>query len=81
MTGPIFSRFDISVKKKFPLRGRALVEFEVDVLNPFNAINFNPNFNPGSGSGIMQVTSAYQDVSGTYDPGGRLIQLVWRVRY
>jgi hypothetical protein len=81
VSGPIFSRFDISVKKKFPLRGRALVEFEVDVLNPFNAINFNPTFNPGSGSGIMQVSSAYQDVSGTYDPGGRLIQLVWRVRY
>jgi len=44
----------------------------VQVLNFTNAINFTPQFNPGAGATIFQVTSAYQDISGNYDPGGRL---------
>jgi hypothetical protein len=79
VTGPMFTRFDFSAKKAFPLGGKTSFQLEVDVLNMFGAINFNPNFNPGSGGSIFQVTSAYTDISGTYDPGGRLGQIVWRV--
>jgi hypothetical protein len=79
--GPVFSRFDLNAKKMFPMGGRKSFVLQVDVLNVFNAVNFNPVFNPGSGGGIMQVSSAYQDVSGTYDPGGRLMQLVFRFNW
>jgi hypothetical protein len=81
VTGPLFTRFDLNAKKQFPFGGTKAFVFQVDVLNVFNAVNFNPVFNPGSGETIFQVTSAYQDVSGTYDPGGRLIQLVFRVNW
>ena len=81
VSGPMFTRFDLNAKKQFPFGGTKAFVFQVDVLNVFNAINFNPVFNPGSGETIFQVTSAYQDVSGTYDPGGRLIQLVFRVNW
>ena len=81
VTGPVFTRFDLNAKKQFPFGGSKAFVLQVDVLNVFNAVNFNPVFNPGSGETIFQVTSAYQDVSGSYDPGGRLIQLVFRVNW
>jgi len=81
VTGPVFTRFDLNAKKQFPMGGNKAFVLQVDVLNVFNAVNFNPVFNPGSGGGIFQVNSAYQDVSGTYDPGGRLMQLVFRFNW
>jgi hypothetical protein len=81
LSGPIFNRWDMSWKKTFPFAARANFVLEVDVLNIFDNINFNPVFNPGSGGGIFQVGSAYTDISGTYDPGGRLGQVVWRVNW
>jgi hypothetical protein len=80
LSGPIFTRFDMSWKKTFPFASRANFVLEIDVLNIFDNINFNPVFNPGSGD-IFRVTSAYTDISGTYDPGGRLGQIVWRVNF
>jgi len=68
-------------KKQFPLGGSKAFVFQLDILNIFNAVNFNPVFNPGSGATIFQVNSAYQDISGTYDPGGRLMQLVFRINW
>jgi hypothetical protein len=81
LTGPAFTRFDFNAKKQFPLGGSKAFVFQLDILNIFNAVNFNPVFNPGSGATIFQVNSAYQDISGTYDPGGRLMQLVFRINW
>jgi len=78
---PWFSRFDVGVAKKFALRGAANVEVRFDVLNLFDTINFDPAANPGSGATIFQVTSAYQDPSNTFDPGGRLGQFMIRVNW
>jgi carboxypeptidase family protein/TonB-dependent receptor-like protein len=75
---PLFSRFDMTLKKNFKLPGRKVISFQIDVLNVFDNINFNHSFNPG---GSWQVTSAYTDPNGTYDPGGRLGQLVWRINW
>ena len=80
LSGPIFSRFDMSWKKTFPFASRASFMLEIDVLNIFDNVNFTPVFNPGSGN-IFQVGSAYTDISGNYDPGGRLAQIVWRVNF
>ncbi len=87
--GPHFTRFDISAVKKFRISERANVEFRAEFLNAFNNINFlvgsaqndtNSATNFSSQS-FGQVTSAYQDTSTTYDPGGRLIQWVLRINF
>jgi hypothetical protein len=75
---PWFTRFDIGAAKRFDIGGRKTVEVRFDILNIFDNINFNPVANPGSGSTIFKVTSAYTDSSNTYDPGGRLGQFMLR---
>jgi hypothetical protein len=74
---PAFSRFDMTLRKKFPIgNGRRVFSLQIDVLNVFDNINFSHNFDPG---GNWRVTSAYTDTNGTFDPGGRLGQIVWRI--
>jgi carboxypeptidase family protein/TonB-dependent receptor-like protein len=86
---PWFSRFDIGVRKKFPLRGAANIEFGFDLLNLFDNINFDP-FIPSTSTTssayfgaatFSQVGSAYQDPSNTFDPGGRLGQVMFRINW
>jgi hypothetical protein len=87
--GPHFTRFDISAVKKIRINDRVNMEFRAEFLNAFNNINFivgsaqsdtNSATNFSSQS-FGQVTSAYQDTSTTYDPGGRLIQWVLRLNF
>ena len=82
---PIFSRFDLSVKKRFPFAGRGSFDFEIDLLNVFKAIDYNsvfPTTNANFASGDdYRVTTAYADINNTYDPGGRIGQLVFRVNW
>lgn len=76
-----FTRFDMTLKKKFTPGKKVTFTLQYDLLNVFDNINFNPNFNPGSGGTIFQVTSAYTDTNGTFDPGGRIGQLVFRINW
>jgi hypothetical protein len=86
---PWFSRFDIGATKRFPIRGTVNFEVRFDLLNVFNTINFNP-FSPSTdttsasyfgAATFSQVTSAYQDPSNTFDPGGRLGQVMFRINW
>jgi len=79
--GPVYARFDISLKKSFPLGGRRSFVFQVDVLNVFNAIGFNAVAQASSSLTINQVTSAYTDINNTFDPGGRIGQLAFRINW
>ena len=81
LKAPWFSRVDFGITKKFALGGTRNVEVRFDVLNLFDNINFNPVANPGTGATIFQTTSAYTDASNTYDPGGRLGQLMFRFNW
>jgi hypothetical protein len=81
VNGPIFTRFDLNVKKRFPIGARRSFELGVDILNLFDAINFNAVAQAGSGATINQVNQAYQDPNVTFDPGGRLMQLVFRFNF
>jgi hypothetical protein len=56
-------------------------ELNFEVFNVFNNINFNHQMNPGSGQTIFQVTSAYTDINTTFDPGGRIGQIAWRITF
>ena len=79
--GPVFTRFDLSVKKRLPFARTRSVDLEYDMINLFNAVNFIPTFNPGTGSTIFNVTAGYTDVNTTNDPGGRLGQVVLRINF
>jgi hypothetical protein len=81
LRAPWFTRFDIGVTKKFPIKGATNIEVRLDVLNVFNNINFDPVANPGAGAGIFQTTGFYDDPSNTYDPGGRLGQIMFRFNW
>ncbi len=87
--GPHFTRFDLSAVKKTTIKERINIELRGELLNAFNNINFvvgsaNNNTNAVtnfSSQAFGQVTEAYRDTSTTYDPGGRLVQLVLRINF
>lgn len=81
LLAPWFKRFDLGATKRIDLMGSTNVEVRFDVLNVFDTPNFNPVANPGTGAGIFRTTSAYTDPSNTYDPGGRIGQLMIRFNW
>ena len=84
LRSPFFTRVDIGVTKRVPIAGRVNVELRADVLNVFDNINFNvtdASRTPGAGATILQTSAAYTDLSNTFDPGGRLGQLVFRLNW
>lgn len=86
--GPKFLRFDITAAKRTQIKERLNAELRAEFLNAFNTTNFLIG---GAGSavnatGILgttfgRTTTAYQDISTTNDPGGRIIQLVLRFNF
>jgi len=90
--GPNFYRFDLSLVKKIRFTERVNAELRAEFLNAFNNINFRigaassdvvsiaPGLvNQNSGFGI--TGAAYQDLSTTNDPGGRMVQMVLRLNF
>jgi hypothetical protein len=85
VTGPKFTRFDLSLVKRVKFTERFNFELRGEFLNAFNNVNFfNPTgnafINPTSQT-FGQVTTAYTDPSNTQDPGGRLVQIVARINF
>jgi hypothetical protein len=83
VTGPMFTRFDLSAVKRVKITERVNFELRGEFLNAFNHINFfaNTNLTNFTNATFGQVTSAYRDASNTQDPGGRLVQIVARVNF
>jgi hypothetical protein len=81
INGPLFTRVDMRIKKSFPFLSRGSMELMLEVFNVFDSENFNHQMNPGAGTGIFQVTSAYTDINTTFDPGGRIGQIHWRINW
>jgi hypothetical protein len=90
LSGPRFIRIDLSLVKKVTFSENKNLEFRVEALNAIN----NQNFKIGSfandvtslagtfgQSTFGQTTVAYQDTSTTTDPGGRLLQFVFRFNF
>ena len=89
LKGPAFFRYDMSLVKKLRFTETVNVEMRLEMLNVFNNINFLVG---SAGSDVNSVgnltspafarmTAAYQDLSTTNDPGGRVGQLVLRVNF
>ena len=89
LKGPAFFRYDTSLVKKFRFTENVNVELRLEMLNVFNNINFlvgaagNDVNSVGNltSSAFGRMTAAYQDLSTTNDPGGRVGQLVLRVNF
>lgn len=87
--GPRFTRFDLSLQKKVRFSENINLEMRVEFLNAFNNINFlvgsaGSDVNTlGSftSSAFGRMSNAYQDLSTTNDPGGRVGQLVVRLNF
>lgn len=87
--GPSFFRTDASLVKKIRFSERTNLELRGEFLNAFNNINFlvgaaGNDLNTLGGLGAStfgRFTAAYQDLSTTNDPGGRLVQLVVRFNF
>jgi hypothetical protein len=82
VTGPMFTRFDLSLIKRVKITERTNFELRGEFLNAFNHTNFlaGTNMTNFTAATFGQVTSAYQD-NGNNDPGGRLIQIVARFNF
>jgi hypothetical protein len=70
---------DLSLVKITRIKERANVEFRAQAINAFNVTNWQGFSNISSTFG--QVTSAYRDISGTVEPGGRILEFVLRVNF
>ena len=81
LLSPWFKRVDFGIAKRVETGGTTNVEVRFDLLNLFDSPNYNPVANPGSGATIFRTTAAYQDPSNTYDPGGRIGQLMIRFNW
>lgn len=88
--GPSFFKLDVSVSKKFMIGERRNVEFRATFLDALNRPNFRiGGWNTdvvalgvgGSTFGQLLSGSAYQDVSTTNDPGGRIVDLMLRINF
>jgi hypothetical protein len=90
VTGPAFLRVDFGIGKRIDFTKRVWGDFRVDILNVFNNIDFfgvtwsgmtaTATGTPTT-TGAYEVTSAYKDSSNTQDPGGRIMQLSFRVSF
>jgi hypothetical protein len=86
--GPRLMRFDLSLVKRFRLRGRATAEFRSELLNAFNRPYFNPASTGGTPLGMTTTFAAPQGafayngtptsnaVAGTSADSFRLTQLL-----
>jgi len=83
VTGPKFTRFDLSLVKRIRFNERFDFELRGEFLNAFNNINYfaNTNMTNFTNAQFGQVTSSYRDVNNTQDPGGRLAQIVLRLNF
>ena len=89
LTGPSFFRMDLNVVKKIKIWERYELEYRAEFLNAFNNINFlfpGSETNTGGTADITsstfgQITNSFRDVNSTDDNGGRIIQMVLRVRF
>jgi hypothetical protein len=82
--------FDVSLVKRTRIWESANVEFRATALNVFNMTNFGvgasgTNYNNiatgTTGAAFGQVSGAYRDISGTVEPGGRIMEFSLRVNF
>jgi hypothetical protein len=74
VTGPMYSRWDLSAVKRTRLVGRTTFEFRADLLNAFNHVNFTPVISTSTNADNHRITGVQENSS-------RIIQLVARFSF
>jgi hypothetical protein len=77
--------FDASIVKRTRIHESMNLEFRATAINVFNMTNFGTgasgtNYN-NIGSAFGQVSGAYRDISGTVEPGGRILEFMLRFNF
>jgi hypothetical protein len=76
VTGPVHQQYDLSIRKRIALMGRAHIELSAEALNAFNHANFNPN------DGVGGTNLNNYEVGGLIGTNqARIIQLVGRISF
>lgn len=79
VTGPRLMRFDLSVVKRIPIKGRVNFDFRAEFLNAFNTPWFTPvTWNDTNGDPDPNSPDVYRVTAGDT---GREIQLIWRLNW
>jgi hypothetical protein len=79
--GPPFYKADLSMSKKTQITESLNLEFRAEFLNAFNNTNFGLPTNSINSTDFGLIGSAYRDFGTTNDPGGRIVQFVFRVNF
>jgi hypothetical protein len=72
--------FDLQVQKNINIPEHAQLQIAAAALDVLNLTHFLPGGNTNT-STSGQVTSAYRDISGTVDPGARIIEFHVRLNF
>jgi hypothetical protein len=90
LQSPMTARFDLNLVKRTRITERTNFEARVQFLNAFNRANFFVSSATAdarsvavNASGFGQTRAAYRDftVSGTNDPGGRVVEFQFRLNF
>ena len=71
VTGPMYSRWDISAAKRTRLWARTNFEFRADLLNAFNHVNFTPVISTSTNADNYRITGVQENAS-------RVVQIITR---
>jgi hypothetical protein len=71
---------DLEITKNTRINEKVTLQIAASFLNALNMTNFFPGANTTSTT-FGYVTSAYRDISGTVDPGGRIIEFRARLNF
>jgi hypothetical protein len=88
--GPKFFKFDSSIAKRFKIGEKRNVEFRMTAFDVLNHTNWRLGGWTGNVNNITTFTGqfgqmlggwAYQDPSGSNDPGGRILDFMFRINF
>lgn len=88
--GPDFFKFDVAISKKFFIDERRNIEIRATFLDAFNQPSFRVGGwvsdvvgigGGGATFGQLGPGSAYQDLTGTNNPGGRIVDIILRINF
>lgn len=72
--------FDLELQKNTRITEKVTLQIAASALDVLNLTNFLPNTNT-TNSNFGQITTAYRDISGTVDPGARIIEFRARINF
>lgn len=73
--------FDLNVQKETRITERFRLLIRATALDVLNLTNFLPPTNNNTSATFGQTTTAYRDISGTVDPGARIIEFLVRLNF